>query len=80
MLTDRAEVMYISPMKIVIPSTDRQGLLLVLEHTTKAEIAKHLGIRKQNLTRWKSVPAKYVNQISDLTGLPREYILPSVFK
>ena len=47
--------------------------------TTKADIARHLGIKKQNLTRWKKVPPHYVAQLSELTGLPREYILPSVF-
>ena len=61
------------------PTTDEQGLALVLSKATKAEIARHLGIKKQNLTRWKKVPPHYVAPISELTGLPREYILPSVF-
>jgi hypothetical protein len=42
-------------------------------------LLKHLGIAKQNLTRWKKVPPHYVAQLSEMTGLPREYILPSVF-
>jgi hypothetical protein len=62
------------------PTNDEQGLDLLLTKATKAEIAKHLGIAKQNLTRWKAVPPKYVPQLSELTGLPREYILPSVFR
>lgn len=61
------------------PRTDEEGLELVLTKVTKAQIAAHLGIAKQNLTRWKAVPPKYVPQLSALTGLPREHILPSVF-
>jgi len=61
------------------PRTDEEGLALLLTKTTKAEIARHLGIKKQNLTRWKKVPPHYVGDLSKLTGLPREYILPSLF-
>lgn len=61
------------------PKTDEEGLALVLTKVTKAEIARRLDIKKQNLTRWKKVPPHYVAQISEMTGLPREYILPSVF-
>jgi hypothetical protein len=61
------------------PTTDEEGLALLLTKVSKAMIADHLGIKKQNLTRWKAVPAKYVPQLSELTKLPREYILPSVF-
>jgi hypothetical protein len=58
---------------------DERGLALLLTKVNKAQIAAHLGIKKQNLTRWKAVPPKYVAQLSELTQLPREYILPSVF-
>ena len=61
------------------PRTDEEGFALLLTKVSKAQIAAHLGIRKQNLTRWRAVPPKYVAQLSELTGLPREYILPSVF-
>lgn len=61
------------------PKTDEEGLALLLTKTTKAEIARHLGIKKQNLTRWKKVPPHYVAQLSELTKLPREFILPSLF-
>jgi len=61
------------------PTTDEQGLALLLTKVTKAQIAAHLGIKKQNLTRWKKVPPHYVAQLSELTGLPREHILPTVF-
>jgi hypothetical protein len=61
------------------PKTDEEGLELLLTKMTKAEIAAHLGIKKQNLTRWKAVPAKYVPDLAKASGLPREYILPSIF-
>lgn len=59
--------------------TDEEGFALVLTKTTRAEIARHLGIKKQNLTRWKKVPPHHVKGVSELTGLPREQILPSMY-
>lgn len=61
------------------PKTDEQGLKLLLTKAKKADIAKHLGIAKQNLTRWKKVPPHHVGPLSELTGLPPGYILPSLF-
>lgn len=61
------------------PKTDEEAFALVLTKTTRAAIARHLGIQKQNLTRWKKVPPHHVAKVSELTGLPREYVLPSLF-
>lgn len=61
------------------PKTDEDGLTLVLTKATRAEIARHLGIRKQNLTRWTKVPVNHVRAVAELTGIPREIILPSMF-
>lgn len=61
------------------PKTDEEGLALLLTVMTKAQIASCLGIAKQNLTRWKAVPAKYVPTLAQASGLPRECILPSVY-
>jgi hypothetical protein len=61
------------------PKTDEEGFALVLTKTTRAEIARHLGIKKQNLTRWTKVPPHHVPKISELTGLSREHILPSLY-
>src|SRR5882672_10246127 len=58
---------------------DEIGFELVLTKLTRAEIARGLGIKKQNLTRWKRVPPHHVAKISALTGLAREDILPSMF-
>ena len=61
------------------PKTDEEAFALVLTKTTRAAIARHLGIKKQNLTRWKKVPPHHVKAVAELTGLPREVILPSMF-
>ena len=59
--------------------SDEAGLALVLSKITKADLAKGLGIKKQNLTRWKKVPPHHVQRVAELTGLSREQILPSVY-
>lgn len=59
--------------------TDEAGLALVLSKITKADLAKGLGIKKQNLTRWKKVPPHHVPRVAELTGLSREQILPSIY-
>ncbi len=59
--------------------SDEAGLALVLSKITKADLAKGLGIKKQNLTRWKKVPPHHVPRVAELTGLSREQILPSIY-
>ena len=51
---------------------------LVLTKTTRAAIARHLGIKKQNLTRWIKVPPHHAKAVAELTGLTRAYVLPSM--
>ena len=60
------------------PKTNVDGYALVLTYSNKADIAKHLGVSKQLLTRWVSVPPQYVMQVSELTKLPISYILPEL--
>jgi hypothetical protein len=62
------------------PKTDEEGFALVLTIITRAEIARGLGIKKQNLTRWKKVPPHHVPKIAELTGLDRGDILPSLYR
>lgn len=59
--------------------TDEAGLALVFAKISKADLAKGLGIKKQNLTRWKKVPPHHVPRVAELTGLSREQILPSIY-
>ena len=62
-----------------VPRTDKEAyqLLLSFHGLTKMQIAKHLGISKQAITRWDTVPLKYVTPLSQATGIPREYLRPS---
>lgn len=61
------------------PKTDEEGFALVLTKITRAKIAEGLGIKRQSLTRWTRVPPHHVVRLSELTGIPREYILPSMY-
>lgn len=47
---------------------------------TKIGLAKIVGITKQAVTRWQSIPVKYVTRISEATGIRRRYLRPSDFK
>lgn len=58
---------------------DERAFYFILTKTTRAAIARHLAIKKQNLTRWKKVPPHHAKAVAELTGLPREYVLPSMF-
>lgn len=58
---------------------DERGFALVLTKLTRAEIARGLEIKKQNLTRWKRVPPHHVAKVSELSGLSKAEILPSMF-
>ena len=59
--------------------TDEDGFALVLTKLTRTEIARGLGIKKQNLTRWKRIPPRHVPKLAEMTGLARADILPSMF-
>jgi transposase-like protein len=61
------------------PKTDEDGFALVLTKRTRSDIARHLGIAKQSLTRWRRVPPNHVKKVSELTGLSPAEILPSLF-
>lgn len=59
---------------------DEAGFKLVLTRVTKSQLAKGLGITRQSITRWKKIPIHHVKLVSEITELPREKILPSVYK
>lgn len=61
------------------PNPDEEGLALVLSIMTRSGIARRLGIKKQNLTRWKVVPTNHVTKLAEITGIPRARIKPSVY-
>lgn len=65
------------------PRTDRQAYQRLLSPRyygySKADVARMLGIRRQAITRWENIPLKYVREISEVTGIPREFLRPSDF-
>jgi hypothetical protein len=65
------------------PKTDKEAYRRLLDPHyygfTKMKIAKMLGITKQALTRWDSVPLKYCKKLSEATGIPRADLRPSDF-
>jgi hypothetical protein len=63
-----------------ITLTDEQAYArLLASGVTKTSLAKIIGIKKQAVTRWTSIPVKYVKKISDSTGVSRASLRPSDF-
>ena len=52
---------------------------LLASGVTKTSIAKALGIRKQAITRWKTIPLRHVKKLSEATGIPKVFLRPSDF-
>lgn len=46
---------------------------------TKMALADSVGISKQAVSRWKTVPLKYVTTVSEATGFSRKRLRPSDF-
>ena len=66
--------------------SDAAGLAKVIEKLRKdhprphAYIASQIGISRQAVGTWKSVPPRFVAQIEKLSGIPRDQILPHTLK
>jgi hypothetical protein len=45
-----------------------------------AYIAAQTGVSRQSVRNWESVPMKHLAKISELSGLPRDKILPYTIK
>ena len=41
------------------------------------QLADIIGVRKQAISRWTTVPLKYVRTISEATGIPKRDLRPS---
>lgn len=65
------------------PTNDREAYRRLLDPQyygyTKMAIARMLGITKQAVTRWDTVPLKYVSRLSTETGIPKADLRPSDF-
>lgn len=61
------------------PKTNSDGLRLVLTKTTRSKLAAHLEISRQAVWKWTNgVPPRFVVEVEELTGIPREEILPEM--
>jgi DNA-binding transcriptional regulator YdaS (Cro superfamily) len=43
-------------------------------------LAEHLGLQPSTISQWKNVPAKYLPEISEFTGIAREELIPDAFR
>ena len=45
-----------------------------------AQMSEALGISKQAIYKWKKTPVERVREVEKITGIPREILLPDIFK
>jgi hypothetical protein len=57
---------------------NEKGFALVLTKVNRADIARHLHQSKQGVYKWTEVPFKHVLKVEELTGIPRDLILPEM--
>lgn len=70
-----------------IPKTNAEGLALLWTKTYPAELAQKLSIKagigntisRAGTNKWKAVPVARVNDVAEITGIPREHLLPEVY-
>jgi|SRR5690242_9863796 len=62
------------------PKTNREALDLVFSITkTQTELARRLGLAKQYVARWEEVPLHFAIQVSEITQIPVEMIVPEQY-
>lgn len=74
-----------------IPTTNAEGLALVWTKIYPAELARQLSmlafertprgktISRAAASKWRAVPLDRVNDVAEITKIPREHILPEVY-
>ena len=58
---------------------DQEAYQRLLHHYTKMKLGQIVGISKQAVSRWDTVPLKYVRAISEATGIQKKKLRPSDF-
>lgn len=65
------------------PLTDEEAFAQLIAKDgygyTKVELGKLVGISKQAVGRWKTVPVRYVTILHEKTGIPKAWLRPSDF-
>lgn len=44
------------------------------------KLAVHLGLQASTVSQWKEIPVKYLPEVSEFTGIPREELVPDAFR
>jgi len=61
------------------PTTNREAYDAVMAKYTPSELARLLGLTRQAVNNWgRVIPERYVLQVSIVTGIPAEDILPEL--
>ena len=61
------------------PKTNADAFKLVIEIVgTKTELARRLGVVKQLVSRWDQIPPPYLADVSEVTDLPLDWVLPEL--
>ena len=46
----------------------------------QVKLAERLGLRPSTISQWETVPVKYLPEVSEFTGIPREDLCPDAFR
>ena len=60
------------------PDIARDAVAELHDHNL-AEIGRRLGISRQAIAGWRAVPAEWVRQLSDVTGIPAWRLRPDLY-
>lgn len=61
------------------PATNREAYAAVIAKVPASKLARYLGLTRQAVSNWGGVvPDRYVLQVSVITGIPPEHILPEL--
>lgn len=62
------------------PKTNAEGLALVFTKVSRPELARQLELSRQFIHKWREVPMKYLIKVERISNVPREHILPEIFR
>jgi hypothetical protein len=65
--------------RVGTPAESARDAVGLLHDHNLAEIGRKLGISRQAIAGWRAVPAEWVRDISDFTGIPRWRLRPDLY-
>lgn len=60
------------------PEIAREATAELRDHNL-AEISRALGVTRQAVAGWRAVPAEWVRQVSEVTGIPAWRLRPDLY-